>query len=130
MMKLLPLVVAASVVCADEYDHRYKEGDRVDLWVNKVSPCCGHFACMRRGVPMGAEAGLGGEGGRMREIHAIVNIDFNCVFVSYCRSVPTPIRKRPTSTTFSLTVPPTLVIILTIKMVASIYSRGIVLESA
>jgi len=66
----------------------------------------------------------------MREIHAIVNIDFNCVFASYCRSVPTPIRKRPTSTTFSLTVPPTLVIILTTKMVASIYSRGIVLESA
>jgi hypothetical protein len=36
--QLLPLVAAASVVCADEYNHRYKEGDRVDLWVNKVSP--------------------------------------------------------------------------------------------
>ena len=36
--QLLPLVAAASVVCADEYNHRYKEGDRVDLWVNKVIP--------------------------------------------------------------------------------------------
>ncbi len=36
--QLLPLVVAATVVCADDYNHRYKEGDRVDLWVNKVSP--------------------------------------------------------------------------------------------
>lgn len=32
---LLLLVGAAR---ADEYDHRYKEGDRVDLWVNKVGP--------------------------------------------------------------------------------------------
>jgi hypothetical protein len=63
MMKLLPLVVAVSVVCADEYNHRYKEGDRVDLWVNKVSPCCGDFDCIRRGVPTGAVAGLGGGGG-------------------------------------------------------------------
>lgn len=61
---LLPLIVAASVVCADEYNHRYKEGDRVDLWVNKVSPCCGDFAFMRLDVPLGAEADLGGEGRR------------------------------------------------------------------
>eukprot|EP00581_Thalassiosira_minuscula_P009120 CAMPEP_0183706280 /NCGR_PEP_ID=MMETSP0737-20130205/3158_1 /TAXON_ID=385413 /ORGANISM="Thalassiosira miniscula, Strain CCMP1093" /LENGTH=703 /DNA_ID=CAMNT_0025933659 /DNA_START=97 /DNA_END=2208 /DNA_ORIENTATION=+ len=26
------------VVFGDEYTHRYKEGDRVDLWVNKVGP--------------------------------------------------------------------------------------------
>jgi hypothetical protein len=32
---LLPLT-ALVIVCADDYDHRYKEGDRVDLWVNKV----------------------------------------------------------------------------------------------
>ena len=50
--QLIPLVVAVSVVCADEYNHRYKEGDRVDLWVNKVSQCCGvlpvcDVACLR-----------------------------------------------------------------------------------
>ena len=32
---LLPLT-ALVIVCADDYDHRYKEGDRVVLWVNKV----------------------------------------------------------------------------------------------
>ena len=93
MMKLLPLVVAVSVVCADEYDHRYKEGDRVDLWVNKVSPCCGHFACMRRGVPMETEAGLGGGGGGMREIHAsliLTSIASSCHIVG--RSLRQPTR--------------------------------------
>ena len=29
---------AVAVVLADEYDHRYKKGDRVDLWVNKIGP--------------------------------------------------------------------------------------------
>lgn len=39
MMKtyFFPILVAFSGVQADDYDHRYKEGDRVDLWVNKVS---------------------------------------------------------------------------------------------
>jgi hypothetical protein len=49
--QLLPLVAAASVVCADEYNHRYKEGDRVDLWVNKVSP--EPILYSRLGVPSG-----------------------------------------------------------------------------
>lgn len=31
---------AVAVVNADEYTHRYKKGDRVDLWVNKVSFVC------------------------------------------------------------------------------------------
>jgi len=36
---LIPLAALACGVCsADDYDHRYKEGDRVDLWVNKVGP--------------------------------------------------------------------------------------------
>lgn len=30
------LTTAVAVVNADEYTHRYKKGDRVDLWVNKV----------------------------------------------------------------------------------------------
>ena len=62
MMKLLPLVVAVSVVCADEYNHRYKEGDRVDLWVNKVSQCCGDclYATWRLGRGGG---GFGRRGG-------------------------------------------------------------------
>ena len=40
-MKLPPaliLAAAASLTAADEYDHRYKAGDKVDLWVNKVGP--------------------------------------------------------------------------------------------
>jgi len=32
------ILVAFSGVHADDYNHRYKEGDRVDLWVNKVGP--------------------------------------------------------------------------------------------
>jgi len=32
------LLLAAPAVRGDDYDHRYKEGDRVDLWVNKVGP--------------------------------------------------------------------------------------------
>lgn len=36
---LLPLLAATgAVVVADEYNHRYKEGEKVDLWVNKVGP--------------------------------------------------------------------------------------------
>ena len=30
-----------AVATGDEYTHRYKKGDRVDLWVNKVR----HFLC-------------------------------------------------------------------------------------
>jgi len=36
--EVLPLLAATLGVGADEYNHRYKEGDRVDLWVNKVGP--------------------------------------------------------------------------------------------
>jgi len=44
MMKLfaIPLLAAAiyspTVVSADEYNHRYKDSDHVDLWVNKIGP--------------------------------------------------------------------------------------------
>jgi len=42
-MKLLPasLTVAAlsvATVSGDDYNHKYKQGDKVDLWVNKVGP--------------------------------------------------------------------------------------------
>jgi hypothetical protein len=33
---LLTALSLAAVVTSDEYNHRYKKGDRVDLWVNKV----------------------------------------------------------------------------------------------
>ena len=36
MKQLLTFLAAIAAVGADEYNHRYKEGDRVDLWVNKV----------------------------------------------------------------------------------------------
>jgi len=35
---LLTALSLAAVVTSDEYNHRYKKGDRVDLWVNKVGP--------------------------------------------------------------------------------------------
>mmetsp|Transcript_8546 Transcript_8546/g.14987 ORF Transcript_8546/g.14987 Transcript_8546/m.14987 type:complete len:684 (-) Transcript_8546:183-2234(-) len=41
MMKQLILPLLAAIIPgagADEYNHRYAEGDRVDLWVNKVGP--------------------------------------------------------------------------------------------
>jgi len=43
MMKLfaIPLLAASissPLANADEYDHRYKDGDHVDLWVNKIGP--------------------------------------------------------------------------------------------
>jgi len=37
MKHLLPFLAAISGAFADDYNHRYKEGDRVDLWANKVS---------------------------------------------------------------------------------------------
>ena len=30
------LLAAIATVGADDYNHRYKEGEKVDLWVNKV----------------------------------------------------------------------------------------------
>ena len=30
-------LAAIAAVGADDYNHKYKEGDKVDLWVNKVS---------------------------------------------------------------------------------------------
>jgi HJR/Mrr/RecB family endonuclease len=33
---LLTAASLVAVVTSDEYTHRYKKGDRVDLWVNKV----------------------------------------------------------------------------------------------
>lgn len=38
MKHLFPFLAAISGAFADDYNHRYKEGDRVDLWVNKVGP--------------------------------------------------------------------------------------------
>jgi hypothetical protein len=58
LKQFLPLVAAASVVCADEYNHRYKEGDRVDLWVDKVSP---ELKVDTTRVAFGGEAGFSGE---------------------------------------------------------------------
>jgi len=37
MKRFLLLAAALSTAGADEYNHRYKAGDKVDLWVNKVS---------------------------------------------------------------------------------------------
>jgi hypothetical protein len=36
MKHLLLFTAALATVGADEYNHRYKAGDKVDLWVNKV----------------------------------------------------------------------------------------------
>jgi len=38
MIVLLPLLAVISGAYADDYNHRYKERERVDLWVNKVGP--------------------------------------------------------------------------------------------
>jgi len=38
MKRFLLLAAALSTAGADEYNHRYKAGDKVDLWVNKVGP--------------------------------------------------------------------------------------------
>ena len=42
MKQIFFLALAATYagVGADEYTHRYKSGDKVDLWVNKVSRSC------------------------------------------------------------------------------------------
>jgi len=42
---LLTAASLVAVVTGDEYTHRYKKGDRVDLWVNKVRlfSGCGSF---------------------------------------------------------------------------------------
>jgi len=42
---LLTAASLVAVVTGDEYTHRYKKGDRVDLWVNKVRlfRVCGSF---------------------------------------------------------------------------------------
>jgi hypothetical protein len=37
MKQFLLLAAALARAGADEYNHRYKAGDKVDLWVNKVS---------------------------------------------------------------------------------------------
>lgn len=46
---LLLTAVIQRVVNGDEYTHRYKNGDRVDLWVNKVrflkKKIIGYFFC-------------------------------------------------------------------------------------
>jgi len=36
-MRILSLLLAASICSADIADHRYKQGEHVELWVNKVS---------------------------------------------------------------------------------------------
>jgi hypothetical protein len=43
MIVLLPLLAVISGAYADDYNHRYKERERVDLWVNKVRQVCSFF---------------------------------------------------------------------------------------
>lgn len=35
-MRILSFLLAASICSADIADHRYKQGEHVELWVNKV----------------------------------------------------------------------------------------------
>lgn len=53
MKQIFLFAVAATYagVGADEYTHRYKSGDKVDLWVNKVSRSRGQS---RPGCALGA----------------------------------------------------------------------------